>query len=178
MSRDGRVVAYWARRNDAYFVRTGDREDPPCEFVTDPAVSADGSTVAYGAFRDGRWHLKAGGGERPLSAEPKGIFLSDDGRRVGWIEYKSLDGGGSAMRVVAEGVAGAYFKIVGRPSFSPVDGTVVYGAEEEGRKIVVIGGKKVETPHRVGDPAFQAGGRRVGYGARIGRNLVWNVIEF
>src|SRR5688572_17289145 len=39
LSRDGRVVAYRAERNDEYFIRIRDRDEPACDFVTDPAVS-------------------------------------------------------------------------------------------------------------------------------------------
>lgn len=177
LSRDGRVVAYWACRNDEYFVRVGDREDRAYEFVTDPAVSADGTTVAYGACRDGRWCLRAGAEERPLAGKPALIFVSPDGRRVGWVELQPAAGGGSRMRVVAEGAAGEYFSLVGNPSFSPVDGTVVYAAEEARRKYVVIGAKQFESPDRVGDPVFSPDGRRVGYGARVGRDLLWKMID-
>ena len=178
LSRDGRVMAYWASLDgESHSVRVGDREGPSFDYVTDPAVSADGSTVAYGAERDGRWVLRVGAEERPLAAQPRMVFVSPDGRRVGWVEFQPLKAGGSKMRVVAEGAAGEYFGIVGNPSFSPVDSTVVYGAEEAGRKVLVIGTRKVETPDRVGDPSFSPDGRRVGYGAQVGRDLLWKVIK-
>jgi hypothetical protein len=177
MSRDGRVVAHWASRNDEYFVRIGDLEGPAYEFVTDPAVSADGSTVAYGACREGRWFIRMRDKDHPLTAEPRMVFVSPDGRRVGWVEFRREVDGGSRMRVVAESSAGEFFAIVGMPSFSPVDARVVYGAEDDGRKFVVIGSRKVETPDRVGDPSFSPDGRRVGYGARVGRDLLWKMIK-
>lgn len=177
MSRDGRVIAYWVEGKYGYFIRVGNRDEPTYDFVTDPAVSADGSTVAYASEDDNGWTLRVGNRTTPLSKMPSRIFLSPDGRHVGWIDFEVLPEGGSKMRVIVNGRPGEAYGIVGSPSFSPSEPLAVYGAEEGGRTLVVIGTRKVETPDRVGDPVFSPDGRKVGYGARIGRELIWKVIE-
>lgn len=177
LSANGAVVAYRAERNGEYFIRVGDREEPAFDFVTDPAVSADGSTVAYAGSQGGRWFLVAGGKKIPLTGHPDMVFVSSDGRHVGWAEREPLPGGGSKMRVAVPGKIGEPFGIVGKPLFSPKEPLVAYGAEEGGRRFVVIGTRKVETPDRVGDPVFSPDGRQAGYGARIGREIWWKLLE-
>jgi WD40 repeat protein len=177
LSRDGRVVAHWAIRDDGYFVRIGDRDEPAFDFVIDPVVSADGSTVAYAGERDQNWFLHVGGKETALAVRPQSLFLSADGRQVGWIEHQDLPAGGSKMRVVAFGKEGKSYGIVSGPAFSPNEALVAYGAEDEIRKFVVIGTREIETPDRAGDPVFSPDGRTVGYGARIGRELWWKVLN-
>lgn len=177
LSADGAVVAYRAERDDEWIIRVGDREEPAYDFVTDPAISADGASVAYAASQDGRWFLIAGGVKRPLTALPAMVFISADGRQVGWVDRDFLPDGGSKMRVAVPGKIGEPFGLVGYPVFSPTEPLVAYGAEEGGRRFVVIGTRKIETPDRIGDPAFSPDGRRVGYGARIGREIWWKVLE-
>ncbi|HKS17426.1 MAG TPA: hypothetical protein VJU16_08950 [Planctomycetota bacterium] len=177
LSRDGRVVAYRACRNDDWFIRIGDREEPSYDSITDPVVSDDGSTVAYAAENYGKWTLHQGSRTSTLLGMPHKIFISPDGRHVGWIDLASLPEGGSKMRVIVDGKPGEAFGIVGKPSFSPTESLAVYGAEEADRIFVVIGTRKFETPDRVGDPVFSPDGRKVGYGARIGRELWWKVID-
>ncbi len=177
LSRDGRVCAYWAFRNDEYFVRIGEREEPSCDFVIDPVVSADGSTVAYAGERGGQWFLIIGAEKRAISGRPVMVFVSADGRQAGWIERRENSDGGFKMRVVVFGKTGETFGLVGTPEFSPAGDLVTYGAEEEKLRFVVIGERKIETPDRVGDPTFSPDGRKVGYGARIGRELWWKVLD-
>jgi len=177
LSADGAVVAYRAERNDAYFIRVGDRDEPAFEFVTDPAVSADGSTVAYAASQAGHWFLIAGARKIPLAGHPDMVFVSPDGRQVGWVDRDTLPDGGYRMRVAIPGKFGESFSIVGRPAFSPAGSSVTYAADEGARRFVVIGTRKIETPHRVSDPVFSPDGRHVGYGARIGREIWWKVLE-
>lgn len=177
LSRDGRVCAYWVEREDRYFIRIGDREEPPCDFVVDPIVSADGSTVAYAGERQGRWFMKVGSVESPLPGKPHKVFLSPDGGHAGWVQLESLPAGGSKMRVNAFGRTGEAFGLVNPPVFSPTQPLVAYGAEDEKRKYVVIGERKIETPDRVNDPVFSPDGRTVGYGARIGNELWWKVLN-
>jgi hypothetical protein len=177
LSRDGRVIAYSARKNDSWFVRIGEREGPVYDVVTDPVVSGDGSVVAYAAEdKNGRF-LHVGDKRTPLQKLPVRIFMSSDGKRVGWVVFESLEAGGSKMRVVAFGETGPPFGIVGTPVFSPTEDIVAYAADDANKRYVIIGAKKIETPDRIGDPVFSSDGRKVGYGARIGRELWWKVLE-
>jgi hypothetical protein len=177
LSRDGRVVAHMVVRDDECFIRIGDREAGPFDEVTHPVVSQDGSTVAYAGVSDGRGFLIVGQKATPIGRKPLKVFISHDGREAGWIDRVDLPDGGCKMRVVAFGKPGEPFSIIGKPAFSPAQPLVAYAAEEEEAKYVVIGDKKLETPHRVGEAVFSPDGRKVGYGARIGRELWWKVID-
>jgi len=178
LSRNGRVIAYKATRNeDEHFIRIGEKEEPACDWVTDPAVSADGSIVAYAGSRRGRSFLKVNDKETPISGKPNSVFLSPDGRKVGWVELVEIPEGGSKMRVVAFNTTGKSHGLVGRPMISPTEDIVTYGCDEGQAKFVVIGTRKVETPDRISDPVFSPDGRKVGYGARIGRELWWKVLD-
>jgi hypothetical protein len=172
LSRDGKVVAYWAGKNDRYFLRIGDWNGPSFDGITDPAISADGTTVAYAAEIEDHWYLLAGGRKTPIPGHPYFVFISDDGKHLGWVDRAGLK-----MRVVFGGLPGEAFGIVGKPVISPIAPLVAYGAEEKDRKYVVIGTRKTETPDRISDPAFSPDGKSIGYGALIGRELWWKVLE-
>lgn len=178
LSRDGRVIAFKATRDDEeWFVRIGERDEPAGDSVTDPVVTPDGSTVAYAGRRNRQWFLKVNGKETPIDGKPYFVFISPDGREAGWVEERPIPGGGAKMRVIASGKTGEAFGLVGTPVFSPTESLVTYGAEEEKRKYVVIGERKIETPNRIGDPVFSPDGRRIGYGSRIGRELWWKILD-
>jgi hypothetical protein len=42
---------------------------------------------------------------------------------------------------------------------------------------LIVRERRVEAPNIVGDPVFSRDGRRVGYGALVGRELWWKVID-
>ena len=170
LSRDGTRVAYRAHQGGRCFAVLGNQRGPACELMTDPAISADGRTVAYGAKRD-RWRLVVGEREIALDVAPARVFLSDDGRAVGYVE-------GSQARVVVPGRApGELFSLVGRPVFSPDGRNVAYAADVGETPYVVVGGRKFPAPGRASDPVFSADGRKVGYGTRVGREIGWKVVD-
>ncbi|HEX7898873.1 MAG TPA: hypothetical protein VF950_14005 [Planctomycetota bacterium] len=170
LSRDGTRVAYRAHLGDRCFAVLGTERGPACELMTDPAISADGRTIAYGAKR-GWWRLVVGDREIALDVAPARVFLSDDGRAVGYVE-------GSQARVVVPGrPPGELFSLVGRPVFSPDGRTVAYAADVGATPYVVVGDRKFPAPGRVSDPAFSADGRKVGYGTRVGREIGWKVLD-
>ncbi len=176
LSRDGTRVAYRAQQGGRSFVVIDAERGPDVEMMSDPAISADGRVVAYAARRDGRWRIVTDGREIPLEGQPSAVFLSGDGRSVGWLLTLGSDGA-SKVRVVVDGVAGEPFAIVGRPLFGPDGRRVAYAADDGDRQYVVIGTTKVRVSGRLSDPVFSADGTKVGYGARIGRELWWKVLD-
>jgi len=176
LSRDGKRLAYRAHLGERCFVVVDGRRGPEAEYMSDPAVSADGSVVAYAARRDGRWRLIVGERETELEGPPTTVFLSADGRSVGW-QKKAGSDGSAKVRVVVNGKAGEPFPLVGRAVFSPDGRRVTYAADEGDKQYVVIGEEKREVSGRLGDPVFSPDGRKVGYGARIDRELWWKVLE-
>ena len=176
LSRDGKRVAYRAHQGERSFVVVGLRRGPEVELMTDPAISADGRVVAYAARLDGRWRILVDGREIAVEAQPSHVFLSDDGRSVGWQAGTGSDGA-AKVRVVVNGIAGAPFTLVGRPVFSPDGRRVAYAADDGTKQYIVIDDAKVEVSGRLSDPAFSPDGKQVGYGARAGRELWWKVLD-
>ncbi len=177
LSRDGRRVAYRAHQGDRCFVVVDGERGPDFELMSDPAMSADGKVVAYGARRAGRWELVAGPTRTPIEHQPHFVFVSPQGQSVGYWYFESQGGGASRVRVVVDGKPCEPFDLVGCPVFHPGGGVVAYAADDGGRQYVVVGDRKVEVIGRESDPVFSRDGRKVGYGARIGREIWWKVLD-
>ena len=176
LSRDGRVVAHLFTRDDESYIRQGDREEGPFDWASHPVVSRDGSTMAYAFGKNGNW-LSVGGKKTPLVGNVHSLFISSNGKEVGLLDRVNLPEGGYKTRAVAFGKTGETFSTITGPVFSPTRPLIAYGATQERQKYVVIGDTKHETPNRVGEVVFSPDGRKVGYGARIGRELWWKVID-
>ena len=177
LSRDGTRVVYRAQQGDRSFIVAGGVRGPDAEFLSDPAISADGTVVAYGEKREGRWSLVVADRGTPIDHQPFYVFLSPDGRSVGYSQLEPGGAGGSRARVVVDGKAGESFSTVGLPVVSPDGKSVIYAADEGERQYIVIGDTKVEVSGRASDPVFSRDGRKVGYGARIGREIWWKVLD-
>jgi hypothetical protein len=177
LSRDGRVVAYRAQLGDSHFVVVGARRERTFEFVKDPALSPDGACVAYAGSRAGRWFLVVDGDERAVAHEPVDVFVGPDRRFVGWTYLEPTAGGGSVARVVVGERTSEPFDLVGRPLFSPDGSKVAYVAEHAGRAYIVVDDRRVEVRGRPSDPVFGRDGRQLGFGARVDRELWWNVVD-
>jgi hypothetical protein len=176
LSANGSTVAYRARRGESHFVVVGTRAGPPFDFVKDPALTPGGESVAYAAARGGRWFLVVDRTELAVEAEPIDVFLGPDRDCLGWTYLELSPTGSSKARVVTRGRTGPAFDLVGRPTFSPDGSSVAYFAEEGDKHYVVVGDRATEVDGQLSDPVFSRDGTRVGYGARIGKELWWKVL--
>lgn len=174
LSSDGKTLAYRAQEGPACFAVVNGRKGPAFDQMIDPVVSEDGSTVAYAAARAGRWSLRVGDRESPLPERPFQLFISRDGASVGYVLLEP--GAGRTARVVAHGLRGDAFSVVGRPRFSPDGKTFAYAADDGYDQSLVVRRRRIPVAGRITDPVFSPDGRRVGYGARIGRELWWKVV--
>ncbi|MBI4564398.1 MAG: PD40 domain-containing protein [Planctomycetes bacterium] len=175
LSRNGKVLAYRAREGEHSFLVVGGVKGPAFDHMIDPAISDDGDAIAFAGSREGQWSLIAGDRKRPLQERPFSVFVSPSGAAVGYVLHEPLSKGGSVARVVVDGARGETFSLVGRPTFSFDGQTYAYAADEGLKRYVVIRRRRIEAPGRITDPVFSPDGRRIGYGARIGRELWWKV---
>lgn len=173
LSEDGKVVAYRAQIGNTHCVVSNDTQGAAYDFVKGPALSPDGRSVAYAAARGHQWYLVTGTTEHALDVEPTSVFIGSDSRFAGWTYPEALPGGGSRTRVATAAGPGEAFDLVGRPCFSPDGSEVAYFAERGDKSYIVVGARELQVEGQPGDPVFGADGRRVGYGARVGRELWW-----
>lgn len=136
--------------------------------------------VAYFAEveKDEEWEYVLIVGSRVVSV-PEGtsrVFLNHDGTKVGTIERVGEDDD-RQYRVVVGQTKGKLYDQVGTPEFGGPEGTVVYQADKGSRSLVVVGDREFDAPGIVGEPVMTANGSQVGYGAKLGRELWWKVIE-
>jgi hypothetical protein len=177
LSRDGTRVAYRAQLGNRCFAVLGTQRGPDVEFMTDPALSADGTVLAYAARRNGRWFLRVGERETALDVAPAFVFLSEDGKDVGYGHAESAEGRSRTRVVVAGRTPGAYFDLVGRPVFSPDGRSIAYAADLGEARDVVIDDRRVPVDGRASDPVFSPDGTKVGCGVRVGREIRWKVLD-
>ncbi len=101
------------------------------------------------------------------------ISFSPDGSRVAYTAWK-----GEIATTVVDGVPGVEFLWVDPPAFSADGKRVAYFAGPSvGKSVLVVDGKSREVPHPLTAPFFSPDGKKVAFGARIGRELWWKVMD-
>ncbi len=165
LDRSGRM-AYVAEDRGAAFLVYDGKPGPAFDRVTRPAFLANGQPV-YGALKEKEWFLVVG--DRAASAEGpiSSVFA---GSRAGYVVERP-DG----YAVVADR-RGTTFEWVGWPTFAS-DGRVVYLAARGKTKFLAVGERTIELGEWVvWDPVISPDGTRIGFGAKIGRELWWKVL--
>lgn len=175
LSEGGDVVAYRAAdAEDHWFmVVNGKRVSGSYDLITDPALSHDGRVVAYACEGD-KNTLVVSDKRIELPEFPRSVFLSRDGEAWG---YLSRLPAGRGISVVTAGGRSEAFDEIGSVEFDPQGRRVAFQARSGERGLVVIGDLKVESPGLVAGPFWSIDGKRVGYGALLGRELWWKVID-
>lgn len=175
LSRDGKQVAYRAQEHLRSFVVVDGRRGPAFDYVTDPVISGDGTSVAYGARESGQGWVMVLGELRVSVPDQPVLFRGPDA--FGYWHSEASGSGTSRVRVTVNGTTGAWFSLVGTPTIGPDGKTVAYAADDGPRRYIVIGDRKVAVEGRETDPVFSPDGRNVGYGARLGREIWWKVLD-
>ena len=175
VSRNGKTVAFAARRkDDAWFIVINGKEGPECDEIGMPiAISADGTTIGYYGADDRGGFLQIGDKPLPIPPGYLRLHLSPEGSPI----FEKRDAPGSGRRFFEwKGMRGPSFSEIEPPSFAPDGKSITYGATNGETGFVVVGGRTVETPGRIGSPVFSPDGSAVGYGALVGREIWWKVI--
>lgn len=177
LSKNGAVFAFGLEKEDGYCVVVNDVPGPVYDWITLPALSADGKVVAYGAETKNEFLVIHGDRKIPVKSVPKGVFLSEDGSSVGYWRVHRKEGDRRLLRVIAGDTEGPEFLEIKQPTFSPDAKHVAYWGEIGGTSCVVIDTRTFEAPGIQTGPVFLAGGKGIGYGARIGRELWWKTAK-
>ncbi len=172
------VIAYSAQLDDGRWVQVvGETPGPAFDQIDPPDFAPDGKTVTYTGRRDGKVHRVVGSwvSERGYVEARKPVF-STDGKS--WIFRASVTGGPGWV-AVANGREGPVFGMVGVPAMAPDGRAYAYRARTlRGKDVLVFNDQMIEWFDAVlTDPVFSDDSTRLAFGARIGRDIWWKVLE-
>jgi len=169
-------VSYRAEETNGreFLIANGKRISESFESVTDPALSRDGRVVAY-AFEGSTYVLVVGDKKIPIPEFPRTVFLSRNAEAWGYITARTLQTGRS---VVTAGGRSEAFEEIGSPEFDPSARRVAFFARNTDNCFIVIGDRKYPAAGLVDGPFWSDDGKQVGYGALLGREIWWKVIQF
>ncbi len=177
ISRDGWTVAYQATLNGNFLVVHGDLEGPAYDIVGNPVVTPDGRTVVYSADKEDQTFVHANDKRWPVRFPVRTVFASEDGAKVGYIAHRKSGEKRtwSITRLPDAEELPEYLGIDGA-CLSP-DGALAFIARGlDGEDVVVVGEKRYPAEGVIRGPEFYDGGKKIGYGARLGNELWWKVI--
>lgn len=142
----------------------------------------DGRTPRFAWFRphaSGFWGLYWKDGDRECGpySDIREAIPTPDGRRVALIARRGLSPRTKSTRVVIDGVEGEEFLDVKNVRWSPTGDAVFCEAETEKGWVAVFGKNASEPLDHVAAPVFSADGKRAAFGARLGRELWWKVLD-
>jgi hypothetical protein len=169
---DGRLAFRGSDGRKQFIVVAGERQQAYDE-TTAPTFRADG-TLVYTAS-EGRKHF-AVVGDRPIDLPhtAEGAVVSTNGQRIThWYREKR----GAKSRLVMNGVPGAEFTRISRPSIHPETGAYAYTAEDgQGFFVITSRGRSPRYDGVLWDPQINADGTATAYAALTGRELWWKVV--
>jgi Tol biopolymer transport system component len=167
-SKSGKRMAYVVVRKDQWRVVTDGKEGKPYRGLgNNIEFSDDEKHVLYRADTPEGQMIVVDGVEpqpRPV-IEENSYGFSPDGRRVAYIARESRD----EQYVVVDNKNGKTYEDVGKPTFSPDSGHVIYEAWRAGKMMVVTDGVEGEAFDEVNDYfRFSPDGKRMVYLAKRG----------
>ena len=176
LSETGNAFAFALENNGKYSVVVNDAVGPAYDWVSIPALGPNGFVVAYAVRDSDGFALIHGPRKIPLNRNAVRVFLSADGKRIGYVT--EVDSETRRQQVVVEEKVGPEFSSIVDPVFSP-DGQHVayYAIGTDDTSYVVIDDKKFRVKGLESLPVFLGHARKVGYGARQGREFWWKIID-
>ena len=157
-SRDGKRLAFKVRRGGKMGIGTDQEPKPPCahDFVGVPVFDASGQQLLF---------IGQNGG-----SDASGLARWRDPGAVGGrcsLSNRTRNGKVEVLVDDADGLA--------HPTFGP-DGRIAFAQKRGDKWHVRVGA--IESPgfDDVGPPVFAADGKRLAFGARVGRELWWKVL--
>jgi Tol biopolymer transport system component len=194
---DGKTLAYEAVASDGprrRFVVVGtERRGKATEEAHTPVFGPDSKTIAYVSTVAPNTQSCVVIGEKrgEMFDKVDGLTFSPDGKTLAYLAQRAERRGALPTRFVVIGEKKeeleGYSAVLAGPTFSPDGKTVAYVVSKGQKWLLVVGGKKSGEFDRIGDqsdwlsrggfPVFSPDGRKVAFGARIGLELWWKVIE-
>ncbi len=174
ISRDGSVLAMSWREGNRIQLRIGDNKGPFFDAIPYYSFSPDASQIAYAARQGQIWHLVYGNEIGPAYEE------------VGDVEFSP-----ASSEPFFWAKRGGSWSIRGTRSWEPIDGLtpevsnlavspdaqhVAYRACAD-ECVIVVDQAASPAYGRVGDPVFSPDGKKVGFGALVGRQIWWKVVD-
>jgi hypothetical protein len=169
LSFDGKVVAYRASDGeDSWFIVVNEKKfSEYFEEITPPAISRDGRVVAYAAEGETPV-LFVGAKKTELPTMPRSVFLSRDGASWGYV---------TGTRLVTAKGSSEVFDEIRDPEFSPDSKRVAFAGRRGDRWLVVVDGRTFPAQGIVWGPIWSEDGSQVAYGALLGREVWWKVVD-
>ena len=105
------------------------------------------------------------------------VFLSYDGSVIGFVERVPSNNISDPVRVVVGTTSSDPYSAIGTPIVTNDGSHIAYRANKDEEWFLVVDGRRVESSGILGDPVFSPDETQIGYGARIGQELWWKVVE-
>jgi WD40 repeat protein len=182
-SRDGALLAYFARRGGIKYVTLNGREErvPEGEYLWPPVIRPQGKGVGMVIVgKKGAYVHQAFSNDVARAPnrykECADLVYNSDGQMHAYVAIRN-----EKFLIVANGKEGPMFDRVITPQFSPDGKFLVYRARQDGKRFVVVADAKGnilrEHPRyeRVFETVFTADGKSVAYGVKDGQELIWKV---
>lgn len=164
-------VAYIAHRNDEAMVVVDGKLHKSYNQVRWLTFSPNGKRLAYAAWKDGEAYIVVDGEKQTAFSAVDLPVFSSDGKSFAYAAQV-----GDQWGMVRDKQIGELFEKVGRPLFSKKGG-LAYAAMKNGRWTVVVDNKTSVSFDWVGSMRFDNTGGKLGFGALLGNEMWWKVIE-